>query len=327
MVVGIESIGLNSDSYSYSRAIAPTLVVMAAGIGSRFGGLKQVDSIGPSGESLVEYSVYDALQAGFGGVVFVIKEDIEQAFRQAVGQSVEAQCATSYVCQKLEDLPQGFQVPPTRRKPWGTAQAILSCRYAVHTPFAVINADDFYGRSSFQLLCDYLKTTHEPEPAYDYCMIGYVLENTLSDHGHVARGVCSVDDDGCLVEIQELRRIERFDATARNTEDGETWVEIPITSVVSMNMWGFTPSLFDELEERFPRFLRRNSDRLNDAEYLLPEVVGDLIEERIARVKVLPTVERWMGITYKQDKPKVQRALRDLTRQGIYPDNLWGGVR
>jgi NDP-sugar pyrophosphorylase family protein len=323
----VNSLDAGFDIGSPSAADAPTLVVMAAGIGSRYGGLKQVDAIGPHGESILEYSIYDALLAGFGSVVFVIKEDIEQAFRQAVGQKVEAQCQTSYVFQKIKDLPQGFHVPPARHKPWGTAQAVLSCRHAVHTPFAVINADDFYGRSSFQLLCNYLRTVAGPERAYDYCMIGYVLENTLSDHGHVARGVCSVDDDGFLVNIEELKQIERFGAIARNRGNGETWAEIPITSVVSMNMWGFTPSLFDELGTRFPYFFQRNSDKLDAAEYLLPEVVGDLIEERVVQVKVLPTAEKWLGITYRQDKPRVQRALRDLTHQGLYPDNLWGQVR
>jgi hypothetical protein len=299
---------------------------MAAGIGSRYGGLKQVDSIGPHGESILEYSVYDALLTGFGSVLFVIKEDIEQAFRQAVGRHVEAQCETTYAFQRLDDIPAGFQVPSGRRKPWGTAQAVLCCRDAVQTPFAVINADDFYGRMSFQLLSDYLSNPPASGSDRDYCMIGYVLDNTLSDHGHVSRGVCLLDDDEFLVSINELKKIERQGATAWNRVDDKTWTEIPLNSVVSMNMWGFTTSLFGELGARFTPFLRDHGHRL-ESEFLLPEVVGDLVADRVARVKVLPTGEKWLGITYQQDKPRVQSALRALTSQGFYPDNLRGTVR
>lgn len=311
---------------SFAAPVPPTLIVMAAGMGSRYGGLKQIDPVGPSGESILEYSVYDALLAGFGSVVFVIKEEIEQAFRQTVGRNVEAHCATSYVFQRLEDLPHGFSVPPDRRKPWGTAQAVLCCRDVVHTPFAVINADDFYGRASFQLLSDYLSAQNSTQLDHDYCMIGYVLDNTLSDHGHVSRGVCTVDDNGHLVSIQELKMIQRQGNIARNTVDGETWTEIPITSVVSMNMWGFTTNLFGQLDERFVLYLQRHGDRL-DGEYLLPEVIAGLIKDRLARVKVLPTADRWLGITYRHDKPLVQRALQDLTNRGVYPANLWATDR
>jgi dTDP-glucose pyrophosphorylase len=302
----------------------PSLVVMAAGIGRRYGGLKQIDPVGPNGEIIIDYSIYDALNAGFGKVVFVIKKDIEEAFRERVGRTIEKQCETTYVFQKLEDVPAGFKVPPGRQKPWGTGHATLSCRNVVHSPFAVINADDFYGRSSYQTLCDYLRSAQDRDGVYNYCMVGYVLESTLTEHGHVARGVCTVDEDGFLVEIRERTRIERFGEIVKYTEDGETWIEIPGESVVSTNMWGFTPSLFSELEARFPQFLQKNSDNIQKAEYFLPDVVGDLLKEKKVTVKVLATNERWFGVTYQQDKPRVKQAIRGLIHRGVYPENLWG---
>ena len=302
----------------------PTLVVMAAGIGSRYGGLKQTDPVGPNGEIIIDYSIYDALNAGFGKVVFVIKKDVEEAFRERVGRTIEKRCETTYVFQKIEDVPEGFEVPPGRQKPWGTGHATLSCKNVVHSPFAVINADDFYGHSSYQTLCDYLRSAQDRDGVYNYCMVGYALKSTLTEHGHVARGVCTVDEDGFLVEIRERTRIEKFGEIVKYTKDGETWIEIPGESVVSMNMWGFTPSLFLELEARFPQFLQKNSDNIQKAEYFLPDVVGDLIKEKKASVKVLSTNERWFGVTYKQDKPRAKQAIRDLIRRGIYPENLWG---
>jgi len=302
----------------------PTLVVMAAGVGSRYGGLKQVDPVGPSGEIILDYSVYDALRVGFGKVVFVIKKDIEERFRERVGGTIERQCETAYVYQALEYLPEGFEVPSNRKKPWGTGHATLSCESEVHVPFAVINADDFYGRSAFKILHDYLKSAQDRDGVYDYCMVGYVLENTLTEHGHVARGVCTVDRDGYLVEIHERTHIERFGEAIRYTEDGENWVTISASSVVSLNTWGFTPSLFSELAARFPLFLRANSDNIETAEYFLPDVVGSLIEERKATVKVLSTDERWLGVTYREDKPRVRQAIQGLVHQGVYPENLWG---
>ena len=304
--------------------VQPALVVMAAGIGRRYGGLKQIDPIGPNGEIIIDYSIYDALKAGFGKVVFVIREDLEEAFRERVGNTIERQCETAYVFQRLEDVPAGFQAPPERQKPWGTGHALLCCKDEVASPFAVINADDFYGRSSYQILCDYLEHAQDRDGIYDYCMVGYVLENTLTEHGHVARGVCTVSQDGYLVEIHERRRIERFGEVVKYTEDGEHWVEIPRGTVVSMNMWGFTPSLFPELEARFPQFLQKNSDNIQEAEYFLPDVVNDLLEEGKARVRVLQTDEQWVGVTYQQDKPRVKRVIRELIRRGVYPENLWG---
>jgi UTP-glucose-1-phosphate uridylyltransferase len=305
----------------------PTLVVLAAGTGSRYRGLKQIDPIGPNGEIIIDYSIYDALNAGFGRVVFVIKQEIEEALRERVGKTIEKRCETAYVLQRIGDVPEGFEVPPDRQKPWGTAHATLSCKNVVHSPFAVINADDFYGRSSYQTLCDYLKNAQDRDGVYDYCMVGYVLENTLTEHGPVARGVCTVDQDGYLVEIRERTQIEKFGEISKYTEDGEHWVEIPRGSIVSMNMWGFTPSLFSELEARFPQFLQKNSDNIQEAEYLLPDVVDDLLKEIKATVKVLSANERWYGVTYQQDKPRVKQAIRDLIRRGVYPENLWSGVR
>jgi hypothetical protein len=300
-----------------------TLVVLAAGIGSRYGGLKQIEPVGPHGELIVDYSIFDALRAGFGRVVFVIKQDLERAFRQRVGRKVEKHCETAYVFQNLADLPAGFAVSPARTKPWGTAHATLSCREVVRTPFAVINADDFYGPSAYQALIHHLRDARDDNGLYDYGMVGYLLENTLSEHGHVARGICTVDRDGYLTDIHERTRIVKFGEGARYSEDGEHWIELPRSTTVSMNMWGFTPNLFPELEARFHRFLLQNRTNLETAEFFLPEVVGDLIREGRATVKVLPSSERWFGVTYPQDKPMVEGAIRDLIRRGVYPDDLW----
>jgi hypothetical protein len=302
----------------------PVLVVMAAGVGNRYGGLKQIDPVGSHGETILDYSIYDAMQAGFDKLVFVITEEMEKIFRERVGRTIERQCETVYVFQRLDDVPEGFQVPPERQKPWGTAHAALSARRAVDAPFAVINADDFYGRSSFQILGDYLRSARDHAGVYDYCMVGFVLRNTLTDCGYVSRGVCTMNDEGFLVGVRELVRIERAGANARYTEDGETWIEIPGDTVVSMNMWGFTPSLFSELEAHFLPFLQRNSDDILKAEYFLPDLIGNLVEEKKATVRVLSTGERWFGMTYQGDRPKVRHAIRGLVSQGVYPENLWG---
>jgi NDP-sugar pyrophosphorylase family protein len=301
----------------------PTLVVLAAGIGSRYGGLKQFDPVGPGGELIIDYSIYDALKVGFGRVVFVIKDEIEEAFRERIGKKIEQRCDTRYVFQRLDDLPEGFEVPLDRRKPWGTGQATLSCKGVVDTPFAVINADDFYGRSAFQSLCSHLQGVQDGNGMHEYCMVGYRLENTLSEHGHVARGVCVVDADGYLQEIHERTRIEKFGESAKYTEDGQNWFEIPRGAPVSMNTWGFTPSLFLELDARFHWFLQASRANILKAEFFLPEVVGTLIQENRATVKVLSSDEQWFGITYQEDKPRVEKAILALIRQGVYPENLW----
>lgn len=300
----------------------PALVVMAAGIGSRYGGLKQIDPIGPNGEIIIDYSIYDALKAGFGKIVFIIKKEIEEVFREKVGRRVEKIVDTAYVLQSITDIPPGFQVPAGRLKPWGTGHAVLSCKNEVSTPFAVINADDFYGRSSFQLLYDYLKSIKDSDEMYRYYMVGFNIENTLTEHGHVARGLCSVDANGYLRRIKEYTRIEKVGNLAKYTEDGINWVEIPRGSIVSMNIWGFTPSIFKELEARFPVFLEENKKNLLKAEYFLPDIVGSLLAEGRAEVKVLPTKESWYGVTYKEDKLQVREAINHFIENGIYPENL-----
>lgn len=310
-----------------ARSSALTLVVLAAGIGSRYGGLKQIDPVGPNGELIIDYSVYDALRAGFERVVFVIRREIEELFRLRVGCTFEAQCDTAYVMQSLSDVPDGIDIPARRIKPWGTAHAVYACRYAVDAPFAVINADDFYGLSAYQALAQYLKNQQDSGGRKDYCMVGYPVENTLTEFGSVSRGICVLDADGYLVGIHERKRVERFGEGARYTEDGSTWMEIPEGTTASMNLWGFAPSLFHELEARFRRFLRAGFERLETAEFLVPEVIGAMIAEGKATVRVLPASDRWFGATYRQDMANVRLAVRDLIRQGRYPENLWRQVR
>ncbi len=299
-----------------------TLIIMAAGMGSRYGGLKQLDPIGPNGELLTEYSVYDALRAGFDRVVFVIKESLEEEFRARIGRTVEPHVETVYVHQHLDDLPEGFSVPPAREKPWGTGHATLSCRHVVDEPFAVLNADDFYGPTSYRMLADYLRQAEDGQ-RYDDCMVGYRLRNTLSEHGYVSRGVCRVDNDGYLVNVRERTHIERFADAIKYTEDGEHWLPLPEDTIVSMNMWGFTPSLFAELGARFEAFLQANPDNISRAEFFLPNVVGGLIQEGKVQVKVLTTDERWFGVTYHEDKAWVKRSIRERIEQGVYPKTLW----
>lgn len=304
----------------------PTLVVMAAGLGSRYGGLKQLDPAGPGGETILEYSVFDALRAGFARVVILLRRDIEQAFRERVGRTLEAHADVSYAFQELDDLPPGFAVPPGRQKPWGTAHAVLCCRRAVHTPFAVINADDFYGAAAFRLLAGHLAAAREAAGVVDGAMVGYELRRTLSEFGPVARGICRLSPEGNLVEIAERTRLEPLDGDARYSEDGSSWVRVPGDEIVSLNTWGFTAGVFDQLEARFPAFLRRNADALATAEYFLPEVVGDLVAEGAARIRVLTTPDRWFGITYRSDLPRLQAAVAELVRDGVYPPSLWGAA-
>jgi len=299
------------------------LVIMAAGMGSRYGGLKQIDPVGPNGELIIDYSIYDALSSGFSKVVFIIKEEIEKDFKEIIGRRVEGLVETSYVYQKIDDLPKGLMIPEGRVKPWGTGHAVLSCRDAVDTPFAVINSDDFYGKTSFQVLNNYLCTMEANKGSYEYSMVGFKLENTLTDNGHVARGICTVDSDGYLKEIHERTKIKKFGNSASYTLDDINWVEIPYGATVSMNTWGFDPSIFKELEAQFPVFLERDNDNLLKAEYFLPEVVDNLISSNKAKVKVLSSNERWYGVTYKEDKPLVKEAIYKMIEQGIYPEDLW----
>jgi len=296
----------------------PSLVVMAAGIGSRYGGLKQMDPVGPSGEIILDYSVYDAIRAGFGKVVFVIRREIESDFRDTVGRNVEAHIDTAYTFQELSALPEGFTVPSERKKPWGTAHAVLCARDEVPGAYAAINADDFYGAGAFTAIAEHLAGSSD-----DYCMAGYLLKNTLSEHGHVSRGVCEVTADGFLTGIVERETIRPFpDGVKYEGPDG-AWTLIPADSTVSMNIWGFGAGFFRRLDEGFRGFLARDIDT-PAAECYLPAVVNNLIDDGRARVRVLPTDERWFGITYREDMSTARSSIRQRVDSGVYPERLWG---
>ena len=299
---------------------------MAAGMGSRYGGLKQIDPVGPSGEAILDYSLYDARRAGFKTVVFIIKHEIEQAFKEAVGaRALRAGFEVRYAYQQLDKLPAGFTVPEGRVKPWGTSHAILSARDVIDGPFAVINADDYYGPEAFQKIYDYLLANPDRDGKYEYAMVGYLLENTVTENGHVARGICVTNAEGYLDSVTERTHIEKTAAGARFTEDdGATWTDLPGDTIVSMNMWGFTLSFLAETGARFAAFLD-NALKTNPlkGEYFLPSVVSQLIAEDKAQVKVLHSRDKWYGVTYKEDKPVVVAAIAEKTAQGLYPDNLW----
>lgn len=300
----------------------PILVVMAAGMGSRYGGLKQMDPVGANGEVILDYSVFDARRAGFETVVFIIKHEIEEDFKAKIGSRIEPYMNVRYAYQSLTDLPEGYAVPADRVKPWGTSQAILAARDIIDAPFAVINADDYYGVECFQKLYAYLT---QPHKAGEYCMVGYLLKNTVTDNGSVARGVCQADADGKLITINERTRIEKFPGGIHFTEDdGTTWTDLPEDTLVSMNMWGFQPELVAELGKRFPAFLD-NALKTNPmkGEYLLPNVVRDLLAEGSATVDVLSTPDKWYGVTYHEDKAGVVAAMTEKTAEGVYPAPLW----
>lgn len=302
----------------------PVLAVMAAGMGSRYKGLKQIDHVGKNGEIIMDFSLYDALQAGFEKVVFIIKEEMKDSFRRIIGDKVSGFMEVEYAYQRIDDLPAGYSVPTDRVKPWGTAHAILSCRNIINdVSFAVINADDYYGRNAYRMIYDYLVNTRDDEK-YRYAMVGYSLSNTMTEHGHVARGVCVINEEGYLKDINERTRIEKREGLPHYTEDGEYWVPIPEDSVVSMNLWGFTPSFMQELERKFPVFLDRalRENPLKE-EYFLPSVVDSLLKEGKATVKVLHTPDKWYGITYREDKPSVVAALAKMQESGLYPQKLW----
>lgn len=302
----------------------PVLVIMAAGMGSRYGGLKQIDPVDEQGNIIMDFSIYDARRAGFEEVVFIIKKANEADFKASIGDRMSKFMKVSYVYQELDNLPEGFEVPKGRVKPFGTGHAIMSCIGTVDGPFAVINADDYYGAHAFKEIYNYL-STHEDDDKYRYTMVGYQLENTLTDNGHVARGVCVTDENGYLTEINERTHIERRDGGAAYTEDdGQTWQELPTDSVVSMNMWGFSASLLKELQQRFPIFLQENLEKNPmKCEFFLPSVVGELLDEGKATVEVLKSMDKWYGVTYKEDKPFVVAAIQKLRDQGLYPRKLW----
>jgi len=301
----------------------PILVIMAAGIGSRFGGLKQLAPVGLGGEPIIHFSLHDAIEAGFQKVVFIIKEELDGEFRHLIGDKVKDRIQVEYAYQSLDQLPSGFAIPSERVKPWGTGHAILCAKDFIDGPFAVINADDYYGKDAFRVLYQEL-LTQKDDNFYRFSMVGYLIENTLTENGHVARGVCS-SKDGFLTDVEERLRIEKHGDRIEYTEDeGITWTEIQPGTLVSMNMWGFSTGFFAELEKRFPLFLEKAlKENPLKGEFLLPRVVNELIEEKRATVKVLHSKDKWYGVTYKEDLESVKSAIQGLQKSGLYPEKLY----
>ena len=302
----------------------PVLVVMAAGMGSRYGGLKQIDPVGPNGQVIVDYSLYDARRAGFETVVFVIKHEIEDAFKAAIGDRVSKVMQVHYAFQQLDELPAGYTIPEGRAKPWGTCHAVLAAKPFIDGPFAVVNADDYYGPEAFRVMYEYL-STHSDGELYDYCMVSYLLQNTVSENGSVARGVCQANPDGTLHSVTERTRIETYAGGIHYTEDGgESWTDLPGETPVSMNLWGFGKSFLEEADRRFAGWLDENlAKNPLKCEYFLPLVVTELLEEGKARVQLLHSADKWYGVTYREDKPVVVDAIARMTREGLYPEDLW----
>lgn len=301
------------------------LVIMAAGIGSRFGGgIKQLEPVGPSGEIIMDYSIYDALEAGFNKIVFIIRKDLEKDFKEIIGNRIERIAPVEYAYQELDNLPNGLIKPDYRTKPWGTGHALLCAKNLIHDPFVVINADDYYGKEGFVKIHDYLVKQMDPTTEYlDICMAGFQLGNTLSENGGVTRGVCEIKKDGTLTRVTETYEIKgQIELAIGKTENG-TSVEISLEQNVSMNMWGLSPAFIDELENGFPLFLSNIKGEDGKAEFLLPKIVDQLIRSGKAKVKVLETHDKWFGVTYKEDKPAVSSAVKKLVADGIYPDHLY----
>ena len=298
-----------------------TLIIMAAGLGSRYGGLKQVDPVGPNGEIIIDYSIYDALRSGFNKIIFVIKEENKEIFKRSIGEKIQRYVDVEYVYQSLEDLPEGCEVPEGRLKPWGTAHAVYACRDVVKTPFAVINADDYYGYSAFKAIHDYLRGVEEA--SVDYTMVGYKLSNTLTENGYVSRGICSIDENSYLKSVKERTKISRFSDGIKYSDADENWQLLSDNSTVSMNIWGFTPRIFSYLEAELQLFFKGLHTNPLKSECFLPNVVNNIITENNCRVKVLESREKWYGVTYKEDKPIVQRAIREFIDKGLYPEKLW----
>jgi UTP-glucose-1-phosphate uridylyltransferase len=295
----------------------PTLLILAAGMGSRYGGLKQIDPVGPAGETIIDYSIYDALRAGFGKLVFVIRKDIEQQFKEIIGARFEKRVAVEYVFQELDKLPPGFSLPAGRTKPWGTTHAILMAEQAIKEPFAAINADDFYGQQAYKLLANYLTSGSS-----DYAMVGFILKNTLSDFGSVARGVSRTDAADYLTSVVEMMKIERDGAAAKNTDAEGKITKLTGEEAVSMNFWGFTPAVFPQLKTKFTEFLEKSGGELK-SECYIPSTVNDLVVAGHTKVKVLRTNDSWFGVTYREDRPMVVESIRKLIARGDYPEKLW----
>lgn len=301
----------------------PVLVILAAGMGSRYGGLKQIDPVDEEGHKIIDFSIYDAMRAGFQKVIFIIKKENEEDFRTCVGDAVSRHMEVEYVFQDMEKVPEGFHIPEGRVKPWGTAHAILCCKDVIKEPFAVINADDYYGKSAFQTLYDFL-TTHQDGEKYTYANVGYELGNTLTDNGSVARGCCVTDENGFLVTIAERTQIEKRDGAAAYTEDGEHYIPLPLDTPVSMNMWGFTPSVMGELDRAVNQFFQTEvAKNPMKAECFLPIEVDKMLKRGTVTVEVLSSKDKWFGVTYKEDKPFVMQSIANLKKQGVYPKKLW----
>lgn len=301
------------------------LVIMAAGIGSRFGGgIKQLEPVGPCGEIIMDYSIHDALEAGFNKVVFIIRKDLEKDFREIIGNRIEKVAKVEYAFQEVDKLPEGYAVPEGRTKPWGTGQAVLMVKDLVMEPFLVINADDYYGKEGFRLIHDYMVNQMDPESeVYDMCMGGFILANTLSENGTVTRGACQVHEDGTLKDVRETFGIRMVDGVLQARDEKGNPVSLSPEQPVSMNMWGLPPKFLDELEKGFPKFLDQVAEGDLKAEYLLPNIIGGLVKSGKAQVQVLKTRDKWFGVTYKEDKEAVVASIRRLIADGVYKENLY----
>lgn len=302
----------------------PVLVIMAAGMGSRYGGLKQIDPVDKEGNIIIDFSIYDAIEAGFEKVIFIIKKEIEADFKESIHPNITKKIVVEYAFQELDNIPQSFEIPDERVKPWGTAHAIYSAKDLIDGPFAVINADDYYGRDAFKKIYDFLANAEEDDKL-PLSMVGYRLYNTVTDNGHVARGICQVSEDGYLLDIVERTKIQKFqDHIAYTEDDGETWHPVDEKSMVSMNMWGYPHKMLAEIEKGFPKFLEKELKRNPlKSEYLLPTLVSDLLDKNKVSVKVLKSEEKWYGVTYKEDKPVVVKAIQEMKASGKYPAKLW----
>lgn len=303
----------------------PILVIMAAGMGSRYGGLKQIDPVDQDGHIIIDFSLYDAKRAGFETVVFVIKKENEDVFKETIGKRIEGIMNVYYVFQELNDIPSGYQIPKERVKPWGTAHAIYCCRNIIDGPFAVINADDYYGVDSFQIMYEYL-AHHQDNEQYHWAMVGFRIENTLTENGTVARGICKVDNQHRLVHIIERTKIKKADNGAVYEDDGQ-WIEISKGTTVSMNLWGFSKNMIKEIGNGFETFLDQElKNNPLKCEYFIPSVVSSMLKSQKATVEVLTTPTKWYGVTYKEDKPVIVNAVQKMKDDGIYPQKLWGEI-
>jgi NDP-sugar pyrophosphorylase family protein len=299
----------------------PTLLILAAGIGSRYGGMKQIDQVGPSGEAIIDYSLYDALRAGFGKIVFVIRKDIENDIKEFLGDKIAGKAEVEFIHQELDMIPEGLVYPPDRVKPWGTGHAIWVAAKAIKEPFVAINADDFYGRGSYMKMAEYLISAGKTSST-EFCMIGYQIQQTLSEHGSVSRGICEADDQSYLRAVVERTEIFRKNGRIVYRDENLKEVQVPGDTLVSMNIWGFTPAVFAYIEQQFSEFIRKNISNIK-AELYIPKIVNEMIKDGNARVRILPAVDEWFGVTYKEDKPLAVEKIRELVQKGAYPRNLW----